>query len=178
MRLIAATIVSGLPSGAGAVSNASDGRIDVGRVDVERRGVGGRLRRGLIARSAAAFTSASTSRAMRLELRLGRQPFGLDEVLRGARSGSRCASAARSSARLVELLVVGERVRVRADDFRVDERRTLAGARVRDRLRMRAIAREEVGAVDALHEAGPGTTRRASRCRRRRVCTSTGTEIA
>ena len=54
--------------------------------------------------------------------------------------------------RLVQLLVVGERMGVGPDDLGVDERRSLARARVLDRLAHRAVARDEVGAIDALHE--------------------------
>ncbi len=57
--------------------------------------------------------------------------------------------------RLVQPFVVRQRMRVRTDDLRVDERRALARARVVDRRRHGVVAGDEVGAVDALdQEAG------------------------
>ena len=69
--------------------------------------------------------------------------------MRTQRIASRFGLALRR--RLVQLLVVGERVRVRPRHRGVHQRRTVAVAGVRHGLAHRPIAGEEVGAVAAEH---------------------------
>ena len=126
------------------------GGIDVGRVDVERDRVGRRLGREHGSFGGVVHLAVDVV-ANRGELLLGRELLGLEQL------GELDDRIARRlfrplDRRLVELLVVRERVRVRPDDLGVHERRPLAGARVGDRVRHGAIAREEVGPVDALDE--------------------------
>ena len=113
----------------------------------------------------------------RRELRVGREAVGAQELGEPRdRIAPRFGFALRR--RLVQLLVVGQRVRVRPDDARVHERRTLARADVRGRLAHRAEAGEEIGAVDRIDVQAGKRSRRAARCRRPASATSTGTEIA
>ena len=84
------------------------------------------------------------------EILVGGEAFALQEVPHAhQRIAPRFGLAL--GRRLVQLLVVRERVRVRAGDGRVDEHRTLARADVRDGVAHRAIAGEVVGAVAAEH---------------------------
>ena len=80
--------------------------------------------------------------------------------------------------RLVELLVVGQRVRVGADDVRVDERGPLRRAHVgRAASRIaRRLARKSVPSIESTCRPGNDRTRREMSPPG--VCTSTGTEIA
>ena len=66
--------------------------------------------------------------------------------------GSRLASSARSLAVLYSFSSSESECEIRADDLRVHERRTLAGAGVLDRGGHRLVGADEVGAVDALDE--------------------------
>ena len=105
----------------------------------------------LIARSAAALTSSSTSRTMAFSS----ASLAMSSCTRNVASrviGSRLALRRALVGRLVQLLVVRQRVRVRADHLGVHERRALARARVVDGRGHRLVAGEEVGAVDALDE--------------------------
>ena len=61
--------------------------------------------------------------------------------------GSRAASASRSAGRLVQPLVVGQRVRIRPDDLCVNERRAAPLARMGDGLLEHPPAGQEVGPV-------------------------------
>ena len=129
VRLMAATIVSGLPSGAAGVSNAARRRIDVRRVDAERRpcpcaGFG-----ALTARVGGLVDFAIDVLGDRREVGVGREAFAPSGTRANFVIGSRFASVRALRRRLVQLLVVRQRVRVRADDLRVHERRALARAR-------------------------------------------------
>ena len=77
----------------------------------------------------------------------------------------------------VELLVVREGVRIRADDVRVDEGRPLPFARVGERVAQRVVRGEEVAAV-RLGDERPGYERTSFEMEPPGVFTSTGTEIA
>ena len=150
VRLMAATIVSGLPSGCAR------------RVERRRTSDRRRARRHTSRRSRGAGLGAASAALGRLgnlaidvggdrvDVALGRQPF----------ASRNCAHARDRIAprfglallrRLVQPLVVGQRVRVRPDDLGVHERRLALAPHPLDRLAHRAIAGEEVGAVAAQH---------------------------
>ncbi len=80
--------------------------------------------------------------------------------------GSCSRSSSSSSGHAVLLLVVGERVRVRPGDERVDETRSRAGAHVRDRVRALAPHLEVVAAVH-LHDVQAADAAHHLRDRRR-----------
>ena len=125
-------------------------RIDVGREDVERDGI--RRAASAPARPLGGVVHfAIDVVANRRELVVGGEPLGLQQL---GELDDRIARRLLGALvrRLVELLVVGQRMRVRPDDLGVHERRPLARARVGDGVRHRAIAGQEVGAVDALDE--------------------------
>ncbi len=99
------------------------------------------------ARSAASFTSRSTSAAICSSSSCRRQALGEQAPLEEAnRVAHRLGLALRR--RSVQPLVVGQRVRVGPDDLGVDQRRPAPLARVRHRLLQDALALREVGAVD------------------------------
>ena len=80
--------------------------------------------------------------------------------------------------RPVHHLVVRQRVRVRTNHVRVNERRTLSStARTRRALRIAVVARDEVAAVDFL-DGRSGNERTSFEIEPPAVFTSTGTEIA
>ena len=175
VALIAATIVSGLPCGCGSVANSAD----VGSTSGEKTKSAAVAGSGFGARSASSaawLTSRSTDASDVGQILVGGQALALQELPHPPqRIAARFRFALRR--RLVQPLVVRERVRVRPDDRRVHQHRALALARVRHRLAHRAVAGEVVGAVAAEDaQAGkPSTTREMSPPG---VCTSTGTEIA
>ena len=122
------------------------GRIDVRRIDVKRDRVGRRLGRlhrpfGRVVDLAVDLVTNGG------ELLFGGEPFGLEKL---GEPDDRIARRFRRTLvrRLVQLLVVRQRMRVRADDLGVHERRTLAA---RARRRSRPTSRD----------SSPG-----SRCRR------------
>ena len=145
--------MSGLPSGCGAVSNVGRRRIDVRRVDPEAGGVLRRLRR------LDGGVGGLADLAIDVLGDLGQLVVG-DEVLRFQKRGelrNRIALGLVGTLRrrLVEPLVVRERVRVRTDARRVHQRRSFARAAPGRRVLHRAIALEHVGAVAAKDvEAG------------------------
>ena len=140
----------GLPFGRRVGVERGRRGIDIGGEDVEPRGVAGGLLRldGLVGRGVDFLFYLADEL---LQLRLARDLL-LHEERR--EPGNRIALGLGRALvrRLVQLLVVRERVRVRADDLRVHERRPLARARVVHGRRHRLVAGEEVGAVDALDE--------------------------
>ena len=137
--------MSGLPSGRGVVSKSAD----VGSTSGEkthRRAVslgprGGERPRGRL------FDLALDSLPHLIQVGRGRDAVGRQPPVHDA---NRIAGRLRLPLRrrLVEPLVVGQRMRVRPDDLGVDERRTLTGASVSDGLPHHPEALGEVGAVD------------------------------
>ncbi len=122
------------------------GRVDVGRVDPQRRAPGLGLRRG--ERAVRGVVDLGVDLLLELLELLGRQ-----HVVRHERVGEReqrVAPQLVGDLRFgpVELLVVGERVRVRPDDPGVDERDAPTSAAVLDGLAHRGVARDRVAAVD------------------------------
>ena len=125
-------------------------RIDGGRVHVERRGIGCGLRCRNRAIGRVVHFPIDVLRNRR-ELVLAHQPLGEQQI---AEPADRIARRFRRALgrRLVQLLVVRERVGVGTGHFRVHERRAFALARIRDRVRHRPVAGGEIRAVHALHE--------------------------
>ena len=99
------------------------------------------------AASAAAFTSRSTSSRSAASSSSVAMPSAISRRREGDAAGSRRASSSRSAARAVDRLVVGERVRVGADDLGVDEGRPAAGTAVGHRLAHDGEAGQRVAAV-------------------------------
>ena len=115
---------------AAAVLERRRRRIDVGRVDVERRGVARRLRGLDRARRPPRSLRASTSLAMSVSSASVAMPSAIEQR-RELRDRIALRFGGALVRGLVQLLVVRQRVRVRADDLGVHERRALARARVR-----------------------------------------------
>ena len=178
VRLMAATIVSGLPSGCGRASRTrpTSDRRPASRRTASPVSFGG-LRRRRARRAAASLTSRSTSAAI-----AARSSSVASRSLAGSRAkraiGSRRASASRSAGVLYSFSSSDSECEYGRMTLRVHERRALARADVRDRLAHRAEAGEEVGAVDRVDVQAGERCAPAARCRRPAVCTSTGTEIA
>jgi hypothetical protein len=124
------------------------GRIDVGGIDAEELRVAGGLRlRQRVIRG---------RQHLGVDVRLDRRELGLGEVsLREQPLGKRrqrIAGGVRGTflRRAVHPFIVRQRMRVWADDHRMDQRGAAPGARVRDRTRHRAITRDHVAPVDLL----------------------------
>ena len=148
VRLIAATIVSGLPSARGSVVERRPTGIDVRRVDVERRGVARRLL-GRPRASAASLTSRFDLRDDRVELGVGGEPFG-DQERRQPRD--RIARAPLPRARPASCTASRRPTASASRGGRPSRARTPGpcGARAYvDGVGDSVVARDEVGAVDA-----------------------------
>ena len=178
VRLIAATIVSGLPAGCGRRLEGRGRRIDVGREDPAASRVSfARLRR----------LQRAVGRLVHLALDLGRDPLqlGLRRQL-VARAGTAAKHANRIALglglallrRLVQLLVVRERVRVGPDDVRVHERRAAPLARVRRPPRASPGGSSRKSVPSTVSTSRFGNARTIFEMSPPGVCTSTGTEIA
>ena len=142
------------------------GRIDVGRVDPER---GRFLRRFRRLQGLAGHAPRSRGRRPRRSRPARRRWRGRwrEGTPRSRVMGSRRASASRSVGGLVQLLVVGERMRVRADHVRVHERRALARADVRRQPRASRRGWRRNRCRPPRRRAGRETTGQVVRCRRR-----------
>ena len=177
VRLMAATIVSGLPVG---LSRACRRRRTVGSTSGENT------------QSAAVSAAASAPRARR---RWPRRSRGRPTAAIAARSSSVASPSPSRSARirtsgsrarlglalrrrLVQPLVVGQRVRVRARDLGVHERRLALAAHPRDGLAAasRSCRGSRVPSQRRTFRFGKRSTSREMSPPG--VCTSTGTEIA
>ena len=151
-------------------------RIDVGRVDE----VVDRLGAGLLGGERRVGRREDFGVDLFLDLRdlgVGRVAFG-DEPLREVRDRVARRVGLALFGRAIHHFVVGQRVRVRPNDVRVDERRAFALARVVDRALHRLVARDEIAAVDFLDVTGPGNDATSFEMLPPAVFTSTGTEIA
>ncbi len=124
------------------------GRVNVGRVDVLR----GRVGRGLRARERGVGRLADLAVNLVLELLqlVLRDEALFDEQRAEALDGVALGVRRALLVRPVELLVVRERVRVGADDLRVDERRAFALAAVLDGALQSLQRLDRVGAVAAF----------------------------
>ena len=153
--------------GASSVSNAADVGIDVGRVDEVVDRLGARLRLG--------ERVVGRREHDRVHLGLDGEDLALDVAYPCATShAGNCRDRIAHRVRLALLrgpvhhLVVGQRVRVRADHVRVHERRSLPLARVVHRALHRRVAREQIAAVDFFHvQTGEGAHELRDRAARR-----------
>ncbi len=124
-------------------------RIDVGRVNVQCGRVPGRLGGRARPLGRARDLGFDIGRDG-LQVRVGRQPLPLQERRkRGNRVPRRFFRAL--VGRLVQLFVIGQRMRVRPDDLGMDERRAFPLADVADRIPHHPIAGDRIGAVHAEH---------------------------
>ena len=164
VALMAATIVSGLPCGCGSVANAAtwDRRR---REDKRRRRVEAPAPARAAPRRPPALTSRSTDARIVREVLVGGQSLARQELAHAHQRIAPCFRLA-FGRRLVEPLVVGERVRVRPNHRGVHERRTLPFAHVGDRLAQRPVAGQIVGAVAAEHAEAREAFDQRARCRR------------
>ena len=103
------------------------------------------------ARSVASAISRSTSEAIAASV-VGGGVAGLLQPPRQLRDGIALGFPGALLGRLVELLVVRQRVRVRPDHLGVDERRSAPAAGVGDRAPHRRVARDVVAPVDLLDQ--------------------------
>ena len=165
VRLIAATIVSGLPFGAGSVANASDVGSTVGRVEIPGGGVGGRLGGGEGAVGGVVHFAIDV-RGDRCQLLLGRESLAPEERAKQQdRIPLRLGLA--FVRRLVKPLVVRQRVRVRTNHLGVDEGRAAALADVGDGVAHHVVAGDDSRCRRRGRPSATGTTRPAARDRRR-----------
>ena len=167
----------GVALGDGLGGEAARGRIDVGRVDVERGALRGRAaapraprRRRPPPRGRPRSRSAASSSAVATPSSRRRRE--------NSRSGSRFGVRLALGRGAVERLVVGERVRVGADDVGVHEGRPLAGAAPGDRLAQDRRGWRGGRSRPPRAPAGWGRSATSLEMLPPAVCTSTGTEIA
>ena len=120
--------------------------IDVGRVEPEPRAALRRLGRRLRRHRGVVDLALDVGRH-RLQVVVGRQTVRTQEF-REAADGIAPRFCFTLGRRFVQLLVVGQRMRVRPNHTRVDERRTFARAHIRGGIAHRAEAAEEIGAVE------------------------------